>query len=348
MWREPNRSRLVVKGHPSQGSALGSQVQGAGLKSTRDVAERERKAGSAKSHGDRPKPRASEQKVPGIRVPLKPRKELRFTEHKSGQLEVKWSSKFNVSIEPVIYVVQRRWNYGIHPSEDDATHWQTVAQKCVALRDGRKHCHNKLPSRSLGMSDPIVFPQLHPQSQGVPLKPRKELRFTEHKSGQLEVKWSSKFNVSIEPVIYVVQRRWNYGIHPSEDDATHWQTVAQTTDERVQMTDIRPSRWYQFRVAAVNVHGTRGFTAPSKHFRSSKGQSCCPAPSGGPSPCSLTHLGCDGHLHVVVGQQNKAAVSHVRLKQSVASGDRAILPVRLVAPPDSWGEEGWFGSRDSL
>ncbi|KAF7466923.1 hypothetical protein GHT09_001653 [Marmota monax] len=249
MWREPNRSRLVVKGHPSQGSALGSQVQGAGLKSTRDVAERERKAGSAKSHGDRPKPRASEQKVPGIRVPLKPRKELRFTEHKSGQLEVKWSSKFNVSIEPVIYVVQRRWNYGIHPSEDDATHWQTVAQ---------------------------------------------------------------------------------------------------TTDERVQMTDIRPSRWYQFRVAAVNVHGTRGFTAPSKHFRSSKGQSCCPAPSGGPSPCSLTHLGCDGHLHVVVGQQNKAAVSHVRLKQSVASGDRAILPVRLVAPPDSWGEEGWFGSRDSL
>ncbi|XP_017736931.1 PREDICTED: anosmin-1 [Rhinopithecus bieti] len=44
----------------------------------------------------------------------------------------------------------------------------------------------------------------------------------------------------------------------------------QTTDERVQLTDIRPSRWYQFRVAAVNVHGTRGFTAPSKHFRSSK------------------------------------------------------------------------------
>lgn len=46
----------------------------------------------------------------------------------------------------------------------------------------------------------------------------------------------------------------------------------QTTDERVQLTDIRPGRWYQFRVAAINVHGTRGFTAPSKHFHSSKGQ----------------------------------------------------------------------------
>ncbi|XP_058391380.1 anosmin-1 isoform X1 [Diceros bicornis minor] len=115
--------------------------------------------------------------------------------------------------------------------------------------------------------------------KGVPLKPRKELRFTELQSGQLEIKWSSKFNISIEPVIYVVQRRWNYGIHPSEDDATHWQTVAQTTDERVQLTDIRPSRWYQFRVAAVNVHGTRGFTAPSKHFRSSKDPSAPPAPT---------------------------------------------------------------------
>ena len=61
-------------------------------------------------------------------MPLKPRKELRFAELPSGQLEVKWSSRFNVSIEPVIYVLQRRWNYGIHPSEDDATHWQTVAQ----------------------------------------------------------------------------------------------------------------------------------------------------------------------------------------------------------------------------
>ncbi|XP_054551837.1 anosmin-1 isoform X2 [Talpa occidentalis] len=115
--------------------------------------------------------------------------------------------------------------------------------------------------------------------KGVPLKPRKDLRFTELQPGQLEIRWSSKFNISIEPVIYVVQRRWNYGIHPSEDDATPWQTVAQTTDERVQLTDLRPSRWYQFRVAAVNVHGTRGFTAPSKHFCSSKDPSSSPAPT---------------------------------------------------------------------
>lgn len=62
---------------------------------------------------------------------------------------------------------------------------------------------------------------------GVPLKPRNELTFLELASGQLEVRWSSKFNVSAEPVVYVVQQRWNPGIHPSEDDATPWQDVAQ-------------------------------------------------------------------------------------------------------------------------
>uniref|UniRef100_A0A8C2K523 Anosmin 1 n=1 Tax=Cyprinus carpio TaxID=7962 RepID=A0A8C2K523_CYPCA len=107
--------------------------------------------------------------------------------------------------------------------------------------------------------------------KGSPLKPRKELLFVERPSGLLEVRWSSRFNVSVEPVLYVLQRRWNFGIHPSEDDATPWQDIV--AEERALLSDIRPSRWYQFRVAAVNVHGTRGFTAPSKHFRSSRGES---------------------------------------------------------------------------
>lgn len=66
-------------------------------------------------------------------VPLKPRKELSFSELQHGNLEIKWSSKFNISVEPVIYVVQKRWNFGIHPSEDDATPWQTVSQVCQSF-----------------------------------------------------------------------------------------------------------------------------------------------------------------------------------------------------------------------
>ncbi|XP_039708163.1 anosmin-1 isoform X2 [Pteropus medius] len=151
------------------------------------------------------------------------------------------------------------------------------AAACVESCDVDSECSGVKKCCSNGCGHTCQVPKT--LYKGVPLKPRKELRFTELQSGQLEIKWSSKFNISIEPVIYVVQRRWNPGIHPSEDDATHWQTVAQTTDERVQLMDIRPSRWYQFRVAAVNVHGTRGFTAPSKHFHSSKDPSAPPAPA---------------------------------------------------------------------
>lgn len=59
---------------------------------------------------------------------MKPRKELAFEELPSGQLEVRWSSRFNISAEPVVYVLQRRWNFGIQPSEDSATSWQVAAQ----------------------------------------------------------------------------------------------------------------------------------------------------------------------------------------------------------------------------
>ena len=64
---------------------------------------------------------------------------------------------------------------------------------------------------------------------GVPLKPRREMSFVEDSEGHVKVAWVSKFNVSVEPVIYMLQSRWNVGIHPSEDHATLWNTVAMVT-----------------------------------------------------------------------------------------------------------------------
>lgn len=106
--------------------------------------------------------------------------------------------------------------------------------------------------------------------KGVPLKPRRDIFFSEDQHGHLEVMWMSKFNVSVEPVLYILQRRWNHGIHPSEDEASSWHTVLMTMEERSVLKDIRPHRWYQFRVSAVNSQGTRGFTTPSKHFFSTR------------------------------------------------------------------------------
>ncbi|XP_061092358.1 anosmin-1-like isoform X2 [Conger conger] len=151
------------------------------------------------------------------------------------------------------------------------------AAACVESCDADGECSSVRKCCSNGCGHTCQLPKnLY---KGVPFKPRKELSFTELQSGHLEIRWSSKFNISAEPVLYVVQQRWNYGLQPSEDHATDWQTVAQTTEERVQLADIRANRCHQFCVAAVNVHGTRGFTAPSKHFCSSKDPSAPATPS---------------------------------------------------------------------
>ncbi|KPP74011.1 hypothetical protein Z043_106874, partial [Scleropages formosus] len=67
------------------------------------------------------------------------------------------------------------------------------------------------------------FLELLPPS-GVPLRPRRDITFLEDQHGWLTVSWVSRFNVSAEPVLYILQRRWDQGIRPSEDPASDWQT----------------------------------------------------------------------------------------------------------------------------
>ncbi|XP_040888749.1 anosmin-1a [Toxotes jaculatrix] len=151
------------------------------------------------------------------------------------------------------------------------------AAACVESCDHDRECSAQKKCCSNGCGHTCQSPK--DPYKGAPLKPRKELGFEELSSGQLEVRWSSRFNISAEPVVYVLQRRWNFGIQPSEDTATSWQVVAQITEQGVRLSDIRPGRWYQFRVAAVNTHGTRGFTTPSRHIQSSRDPSSPPAPT---------------------------------------------------------------------
>ncbi|KAL2090250.1 hypothetical protein ACEWY4_014938 [Coilia grayii] len=151
------------------------------------------------------------------------------------------------------------------PSPQRATGF---AAACVESCSTDKECSGSKKCCSNGCGHTCQTPAS--LFKGVPLKPKKDMSFSEDHLGHLEVRWTSKFNVSIEPVLYILQRRWNYGIHPSEDEASSWQTVLMTIEERAVLKDIRPHRWYQFRVSAVNSQGTRGFTTPSKHFFSSR------------------------------------------------------------------------------
>ncbi|KAM9358138.1 anosmin-1b [Symphorus nematophorus] len=142
------------------------------------------------------------------------------------------------------------------------------AAACVESCSSDQHCPSPRKCCSNGCGHTCQAPaNLY---KGVPLKPRREMSFVEDSQGRVKVAWVSKFNVSVEPIVYMLQSRWNVGIHPSEDHASPWTTVAMTLSEDVVLSDLRPQRWYQFRVAAINSHGSRGFTTPSKHYITSK------------------------------------------------------------------------------
>uniref|UniRef100_A0A3P8SN96 Anosmin 1b n=1 Tax=Amphiprion percula TaxID=161767 RepID=A0A3P8SN96_AMPPE len=142
------------------------------------------------------------------------------------------------------------------------------AAACVESCSSDQHCPSPRKCCANGCGHTCQAPaNLY---KGVPLKPRRDMSFVEDAEGRVKVLWVSKFNVSVEPIVYMLQSRWNIGIHPSEDHASPWTTVAMTLSEDVVLSDLRPQRWYQFRVAAINSHGSRGFTTPSKHYISSK------------------------------------------------------------------------------
>uniref|UniRef100_A0A8C5P6J2 Anosmin 1 n=1 Tax=Leptobrachium leishanense TaxID=445787 RepID=A0A8C5P6J2_9ANUR len=215
------------------------------------------------------------------------------------------------------------------------------AAACVESCDADNECSGVKKCCSNGCGHTCQVPKnLY---KGVPLKPRKELTFSEPHPGNLDIRWSSKFNISVEPVIYVVQRRWNYGIHPSEDDASSWQTITQTTDERVQLSDVRSSRWYQFRVAAVNVHGTRGFTAPSKHFRSSKDPSAPLAPTN--LKLANTTIISDGTVTAKIiwdlQEEPDIPVHHYKVFWSWTANAKSVVPAKKKRRKTTEGSQNY-------
>ncbi|XP_076158844.1 anosmin-1a [Alosa pseudoharengus] len=212
------------------------------------------------------------------------------------------------------------------------------AAACVESceEDGECSAHKKCCSNGCGHT----CQQPKNLYRGAPLKPRKELAFEELPRGGLEVRWSSRFNVSAEPVVYVLERRWNYGIQPSEDSATPWEVVAQTTEERASLPDTRPGRWYQFRVSAINVHGTRGPTTPSRHYRSTKD----PAAPSTPSDLRLVNLtvGADGALTARLGwalpSDPDIPVHHYRVSWSWTGNAGAESPPRVKRRKTATGD----------
>ncbi|KAM3932730.1 anosmin-1-like [Leptodactylus fuscus] len=170
--------------------------------------------------------------------------------------------------------------------------------------------------------------------KGVPLRPHTEFTFNEYLNRTMKIMWKSKFNITAEPVLYILQRRWNYGIQPNEDQSTHWQTITVTAAHHFILMDIRPGRWYQFRVAAVNMHGTQGFTVPGKHIHSTRD----PLPPTTPTGLRKFNLtfAPDGTVRVKitwhVPLENDLKIHHYRIWWNVKNKGK----VRSQKKEESW------------
>ncbi|XP_035898020.1 anosmin-1 [Anopheles stephensi] len=95
-----------------------------------------------------------------------------------------------------------------------------------------------------------------------------------------QIQWDMKVESEQSPTYYITESRFHIGTtyaeHKMEND---WQIhepdmVTQynlgTVKQYVGGIKLKPGRWYQVRVAAVNGMGTRGYSTPSRPFQLSK------------------------------------------------------------------------------
>ncbi|XP_014662534.1 PREDICTED: anosmin-1-like isoform X2 [Priapulus caudatus] len=74
-----------------------------------------------------------------------------------------------------------------------------------------------------------------------------------------------------EPIVFVVEGKSNIGRHHSEHHMARWEYLGKTTMRTMKiLKDVLPGHWYEFKVAAVNRNGTKGYSGKSKPITLSK------------------------------------------------------------------------------
>ncbi|KAM3176222.1 hypothetical protein ACTXT7_006920, partial [Hymenolepis weldensis] len=134
-----------------------------------------------------------------------------------------------------------------------------------------------------------------------------------------------------EPVLYVLQVRTYFGPEFDPMNANPWKTLTMTTIPGARLSDPDVGWWYQYRIAAVNQYGSRGFgdsTTPPVHVTSQ-------LPQAASSPRQLVdgvwRFQADGGVHVRIDWKHPAS---------------AVIPVTEYqikwAPEDSSSDKTTF------
>lgn len=100
-----------------------------------------------------------------------------------------------------------------------------------------------------------------------------DISVSERRRGRtLQIRWNSH-NLETVRTIYILEERHHAGRHFTESRLGSWAPRHKTTKTNASLRNlVKPGRWYQFRVAAVNENGTRGWSEHSMKFITSLGE----------------------------------------------------------------------------
>jgi hypothetical protein len=116
-------------------------------------------------------------------------------------------------------------------------------------------------------------------------------------SDGVELTWRSLASNATGPLLYLVEVRSNVARNFNDAEMSPWHLTMQTTAPQAAINHLKPGHWYQFRVAAANIYGSRGWSVPSQRFRVSR------EPQRPDRPSNLTEgdtLVIDGKVAVTV------------------------------------------------
>nr|XP_039273829.1 anosmin-1-like [Styela clava] len=80
-----------------------------------------------------------------------------------------------------------------------------------------------------------------------------------------ELSWTTK-RKNDPCTIYLVQEKSTIAKTKPKFRKYGWNTIHETTDDRIALMHLKHGWWYKYRIAAVNTNGTRGFTKETKPF----------------------------------------------------------------------------------
>lgn len=104
---------------------------------------------------------------------------------------------------------------------------------------------------------------------GLPNIPKNLTAREIRKNRSAQLNWNvSEVNGS---VIYVLQQRSHPGRTFNPSALNPWTTRHHSKRNSAVVKDLRPGNWYVFRVASVNINGTKGFSQQSQEFTLSEG-----------------------------------------------------------------------------